>query len=110
MLAILFRISQSVVKMLVHVPGQDFRRRRGRADDKIVIDDGVGHFVGQHALVQVLHVDVNRVELVNVPGPEVARFPEYFFIRLMKGVPAAVEVYGNFFMLFLMSRISWTRS
>ena len=47
--------------------GQPFSRGAGRFEAQIVVNDGVGHLMGQDALMNVFAIQVNRIGFINIP-------------------------------------------
>ena len=52
-------ILTSIVKMLIYIATQDFRRRGRGTDTEVVIDNVMTHFVGQYALMQITNIEEN---------------------------------------------------
>ena len=71
-----------IVEMAVHIAGQDLGGRGRRADDQIVVNNGMGHLMGQYSLMEIGDGYIYGVELKYIPCP----IPSFLFIDTKKGV------------------------
>lgn len=84
------------VKVFAHVAGQDLRRGRGRPDGKEMVDDGMGHFVGQHPFMQIGHRHIDGVFFKQIPGAHGVFPGEQPLVHLLQGRTVRVDFDGHF--------------
>ena len=83
--------------MFPYISGQNLCGCPWRSHRKVVINDGMGDFMGKHFSEQILNIEINSVVFKNIPG---AKFSLYIYIEICRlqshfiGIELHNYVYG----------------
>jgi hypothetical protein len=54
----------------VYITGQDFGCGLRGSNQQIIVNDGMGHLVSQHAFVKIINIEIYGIIFVYIPGPK----------------------------------------
>ena len=82
------------LKVTVHVAGQNLGSGARRTDQQVVVDDGVGQFMGQHPIMQIPNINIYGVITISVPCANATGSFVDLFKSIMQLTPVMVNIDG----------------